>query len=39
MKTINIRVIQPNIPQEDKWNKLKIPIHLKNYINITITKI
>ena len=28
-------MIQPNIPQEDKWNKLKIPIHLEKLINIT----
>ena len=34
-ENINIRVIQPNIPQEDKWNKLKIPIHLEKLINIT----
>ncbi len=34
-KNINVRVIQPNIPQEDKWNKLKIPIHLEKLINLT----
>ncbi|MAZ07196.1 MAG: apolipoprotein N-acyltransferase [Rickettsiales bacterium] len=34
-ENINIRVIQPNIPQEDKWNKLKIPMHLEKLINLT----
>lgn len=34
-ENIDIRVIQPNIPQEDKWDKLKIPIHLEKLINLT----
>ena len=34
-KYLDIRIIQPNIPQEEKWNKLMIPRHIDKLISMT----
>ena len=38
-KYLDIRIIQPNIPQEEKWNKLMIPRHIDKLISMTNTNL